>query len=423
MSTDGVRFVSAVVASGELREWVRHGKLVSLFESDGELLLHSFVQDYINDYGAVPPASLVVDETGITLVEVEGAAGYYFDKLVDRHIVTILKNAADAANVALKGVKDPQKALDLMTEAVMSLKMGTGPHAVTDFRTAFQRIYHDDYLAKLSGEVSKGISLGWETLDKLGGGLYGGDVVSIVGRPATGKSFMTLWSAHSMWKTLEEPMAFFTEEMPGLSMEQRLAAMEAGIPLNPIKLAVSMPKDHHDRFRDALDDIQGFAAPFHMVDGKMASTVQDIHMFCSSLGVKAAFIDGAYLLRHPNPRLDRYQRVAENVDLIKRMSVDLDIPVVCSWQLNRDAAKKHKKGDGDAELGLEDIGYSDAIGQHSTVVLALLQDESINTLQSRRVRVLKGRNGETGEFTIKWDFMRTQFSEIQEEAVEDLQLD
>ena len=83
-------------------------------------------------------------------------------------------------------------------------------------------------------------------------------------------------------------------------------------------------------------------------------------------------IDGAYLLRHRNVRLDRFTRAAENVELIKRNCTDLEMMAFCSWQFNREASKKQKKGKGE-EGDLEDIGYSDAIGQisqHCPVVVS-----------------------------------------------------
>jgi len=84
--------------------------------------------------------------------------------------------------------------------------------------------------------------------------------------------------------------------------------------------------------------------------------------------------------------------------------------VVCSWQFNRDAAKKFKKKGGDTP-DLEDIGYSDAIGQHSSIVLGLLQDENLATAQYRQVHVLKGRGGEQGTFSVLWDFLHSDFGE------------
>ena len=89
--------------------------------------------------------------------------------------------------------------------------------------------------------------------------------------------------------------------------------------------------------------------------------------------------------------------------MIKQMlAEDLDVPVVISYQFNRQAVKDKKKGA--SEAGLEDIAYTDAIGQLSSIVLGLLQPESIETIKQREIQVLKGRNGEHGKFKINWNF-------------------
>jgi hypothetical protein len=78
---------------------------------------------------------------------------------------------------------------------------------------------------------------------------------------------------------------------------------------------------------------------------------------------------------------------------------------------------KKKKGE-DADLS--DIAHTDEIGMISSIVMGVFEEETVETLKQRRVKILKGRNGETGEFVSNWDFMKMDFSEVQQTAVEDL---
>ena len=102
-------------------------------------------------------------------------------------------------------------------------------------------------------------------------------------------------------------------------------------------------------------------APFYVVDGNLAATVEDIWALARQLKPDAIFIDGAYLVKHPKER-DRYRRVAENAELMKSELAAL-APTVCSWQFAKSAAKKNKKQGEKPDL--EDIGYTDAIAQVS----------------------------------------------------------
>jgi replicative DNA helicase len=113
------------------------------------------------------------------------------------------------------------------------------------------------------------------------------------------------------------------------------------------------------------------------------------------------WVDGAYLVKTQNRGAKRWEQVAEVCEGLKAGVADtLNIPVVASFQFNRQQ-KKGDKGD------LDNIAYSDAVGQISSVILGLgLSDDegSVENLYKRKIDVLKGRNGEVGSFDINWKF-------------------
>lgn len=147
----------------------------------------------------------------------------------------------------------------------------------------------------------------------------------------------------------------------------------------------------------------------YIVDGNLAASVEDVYTLARQLGCDQVYIDGAYLLRHPNPRLDKFTRVSENVELMKRYTSEAGMPTVATYQFARSAVKNKKK---DEKPGLEDIGLSDSISQVSSVVLGLFQEETVENLNSRLISVMKGRDGETGEFRTMWDFNTMDFSQM-----------
>ena len=54
-------------------------------------------------------------------------------------------------------------------------------------------------------------------------------------------------------------------------------------------------------------------------------------------------------------------------------------------------------------------------------MLGLFEDETVETLKQRVVKVLKGRNGETGEFKTKFHFDTMDFGQVEEKSLEELQ--
>jgi hypothetical protein len=53
-------------------------------------------------------------------------------------------------------------------------------------------------------------------------------------------------------------------------------------------------------------------------------------------------------------------------------------------------------------------------------VLGIFEENSIETMQRRRIEILKGRGGEKGRFFTRWDWIGMRFDEILPESVEEL---
>jgi replicative DNA helicase len=243
---------------------------------------------------------------------------------------------------------------------------------IVDFRDAYDAII-GEYASAYSGGSDYGFRFGWPTIDGMTGGLTKGDLASIVGRPSRGKTWQLLHAALNQWleagkAKLADPKAdipcehsrlFVSMEMPVEQIRQRLAAMVAHVPAKSLKHA-ELSSSLLKKLKSGLLEIKGFGAPLWIVNGNLASTVEDIWIRARQLKPDAILIDGAYLLKHPTEK-DRYRRVAENVELIKRELSPL-APTICSFQFAKSAsAKKLKKTGGEATL--DDVAGREAIGE------------------------------------------------------------
>jgi len=188
----------------------------------------------------------------------------------------------------------------------------------------------------------------------------------------THNTWVMLYSAMDMWAEQERDILFVSMEMPSEAILARVLGMYAKVNAGNVKNA-ELSESEKGMVSQGLRQISLEKAKFWVLDANLSGTVSDVFNMVAHLQPDAVFIDGAYLLRNENPRLGRYERVAENVEVIKRMAHTSGVPCLTSWQFNREASKKKKK---DEKPGLEDIGYSDAIGQISSVVLGLMEEES-----------------------------------------------
>ena len=101
------------------------------------------------------------------------------------------------------------------------------------------------------------------------------------------------------------------------------------------------------------------------------------------------------------------------MDDLKALTLESDRPLLQSTQFNRAAGK------GGAEGSLETIGYTDAIGTHSSQVVAAKMGPTDNPRMSRLLQFLKGREGETGSVAINFRFAPTNLEEMDWEEGEE----
>lgn len=371
--------------------------------------LFAWVQQHLTLHHSLPhPDTLqaMFPDTGV--LEVPEPSSYYLTLLEEQYAYDrvnkanldsqmILKQDQSAADAALDVLRVCLREITEQRYRVRILDVAQdGPTLVL---TAYQQTSSAEYVGMF----------GWPYIDLQSGGVMPGDVISFVGRPAVGKTWLTLWTALHNWVVRHLNVLYVSMEMMTLPIAQRIAALYTHQNIAQLK-AATFGNQTFQKFYTSLKAMQYETAKLYVVDGNLAANVEDLFGLAEMLQCKVIFIDGAYLLRHRNARLDRFTRAAENVELIKRACTDLEMMAFTSWQFNREASKKQKKGKGQ-QGDLEDVGYTDAVGQISSVVLSLYQEDSVETMKQRRIQVLKGRNGEIGQFSIAWDFTAMSFTQ------------
>jgi replicative DNA helicase len=410
MLTSAQRFVAAVIQTGSIEKMLGHGPVRHLFTGE-ETKLWAFFEHHVNQYGTMPDFALVKADTGFDLGDQPQPAEFYLDRARDNHIAASLTTEMSRTHEKyLKGGAGlPAEGLAYLQNKVMALSVENMGSQVLDYRDA-QDLMMKAYVAKANAGDSMGMALGWPTLDAMTSGLTLGDMISLAGRPGVGKTWFMLWAAMHAWKTQGKVPLFISMEIKPLPIVQRLLAIQAQLPFKGLRDA-ELSSTQKKIMKAVMGETAKGEIPFYIVDGNLTATVADLHALTRQLKPDLVVIDGAYLLTHPTER-DLYKKVAVNAGLIKTLICDL-APTICSWQFAR--PKRETKAGKKQPQGADEVGSSDVIYQLSSLMLGIREDESSETVRQRKVSVMKGRNGEDGEFTVKWDFdWTTDFSEIVE---------
>lgn len=416
MAQEGVRLLLGLVddASKGFGKFLDYQFTEDMFRGDEEPV-YAYIRDHVSKYAKLPDRKTIkkwAKKEGIALPvpeEIVEPPQFYFDKLETRNLkLELLRAMKDAEQ---HRTEDPNQSLDILVDRVIAMKTHEQRTKLVNIIEDGVKIVDNEFAKVIHGE-DVGLKFGWPTLDDMSGGLRGGDLVSIIGRPGMGKTYMALHGMINAWNTNRTTL-FVSMEMQATPIVQRVVSMYTGTSIGELKTGQVASKQYK-KMKQTMEGLSGGQGMW-VADGRLSVSVNDLQMLCRQLQPDVVYVDGAYMLRAGtgDRHVPRYERINQNSEMVKMMAEELNIPIVQTFQFNRGMTKKKEIEDVD----LEDIAGSDAIGQLSSLVLGTFQDENIETKLARRIRILKGRNGEQGEFLINWRF--GGFGEKQDEHDDD----
>lgn len=203
-----------------------------------------------------------------------------------------------------------------------------------------------------------------------------------------------------------------TTEMGVEPLARRYAALSLG--LNPTNLKTGQVSSHMQRRIHHLYRNMAGAERFKIFAVGMQAKVDAITALCVEFNPDIVFIDGIYLLRPTDisRSANRNERVAAVYDEIRALNLDIGCPFIVTTQFNRQAGKSGKEG------SLETIGFTDAVGTHSSQVIALKDGPTDDPKDSRTFDFLKGREGESGQVAINFKFAPLNMDELSQAEIE-----
>lgn len=411
----GSKVLKRLVIEANPLQFVQAKLSEDLFLGD-EIPFFKMVSKHLAEFHTLPALSTVLEQfPAVAPIDVPEPSDYYLKDLETRFGYNLSNRANKEAEKILKEDKKAvDEAMRVYSQTVQKWDLQKHRNRILNYTAEAHDLLTTSYFAPKDQSIC---DFGWEYLDQMAGGMGPGDVISMVGRPGSGKTYQGLHIAnHNVFERKKDALLVSMEMVPFV-LAQRVSAMRSNLPIGQVKTKhlASKSLDKWLKSLQALGTTD--SGKLYIVDGNLAATVDNIYQLAGALDVDLVLIDGAYLLKHPNLRLDRFVRVAENVELIKARTTTLQIPTYCAWQFRKDEKTSTDKKTGapvKKAKTIDDIGYSDAIAQISSVVLGLEQPETVETLVKRWVSVLKGRDGEVGGFFTHWDFTTMNFKQYHE---------
>ena len=272
---------------------------------------------------------------------------------------------------------------------------------------AYQKIIEDS--ARDGGLT--GISTGFNKLNERTGGLHGGELILIAGRPGMGKSSFAVNIAEHVAINDNRTAAIFNLEMPREQIVNRIICSQALVDSHKIRTGTLTGEDW-EKIGEVVNKVA--LAPLY-IDDTASLTVSQIRAKCRRLkqtrNLQLIVIDYLQLMQSGGRSDNRQQEISEISRSLKILAKELNVPVIALSQLSRASESRSDK-----RPMLSDLRESGAIEQDADMVMFLYRDEYYNKDTENRLAeciIAKNRNGETGMFNLGWQGSYTKFSNVE----------
>ncbi|MBN1660014.1 MAG: replicative DNA helicase [Anaerolineae bacterium] len=329
----------------------------------------------------------------------------YYARIVERAATRrrLIDAAGQIAALGYEEAEDVDEVVDRAEQVLFGVSERRIARELVPIKHVLSEYYDRiEQLTRQQGDIF-GIPTGFADLDKLLGGLQRSDMIILAARPSVGKSSLALSIARNAAKRFKRRVAFFTLEMSGEQIVQRLISAETGIDAQRLRRG-KIEEHEWERFMRATNDL---AETFFYIDDtpgisalELRSKARRLH---AEVGIDLIVVDYLQLMRGDYRSENRVQEISGISRSLKALARELNVPVLALSQLSRGVESRTDK-----RPILSDLRESGALEQDADVVIFIYRDELYNENTERQhiadVIVAKHRNGPTD--TIQLYFKR-----------------
>lgn len=262
--------------------------------------------------------------------------------------------------------------------------------------------HHIESLSDSTSDMT-GVRTGYYDLDNMTRGLQKKQVIIVAGRPGCGKSAFSLNIALNAAIQSKKSVAFFSLEMGYEEIVKRMFGCVGKIDGDVLKTG-KLKSNDWKKLNEAMSELSDTK---FFIDDSGGLTISEIRRKCRKLknsedGLDLVVIDYMQLISSSSKYAgQRVQEVSEISREVKKLAMELDIPVIALAQLSRSV--EQRKGD-DKKPKLSDLRESGSIEQDADIVLFLYSDDygkyDGNVNRKIELLVAKHRAGSTGTINL-----------------------
>lgn len=334
------------------------------------------------------------------VVPIASNAPYYAkvvkEKAVRRNLIDTLQDGTQGSYEGVESVED------LVADISTRLDMLGAGDATADFKNiadvatrSFEQITQNSE----NDDPITGLASGYPALDNLTTGFHGGEMIIVAARPAVGKTAFVLNIAQKVAVAQPDlPVVVFSLEMPDTSLVNRMLAAEGNINSQNMRTG-QLDDDEWTNLTVAMGTLSNTKI---FIDDTAGIKVTEIRSKLRRLQKKEGqlglvIIDYLQLIEGTGSE-GRQQEVSAISRAIKKMAMEMDVPIIALSQLSRSVEQRQDK-----RPMLSDIRESGSIEQDADIVAFLYREdyyESANDDDDNPADPRDEENADVGEIEV-----------------------
>ena len=333
------------------------------------------------------------------------------EKKIMRDLIAV---SADITESVFDGSQPAANVLDAIEQKIFSLTNQSNDknfiHIKEELAAAYERI------EKLhqGGGALRGVTTGFEGLDKYLSGMQKSDLIILGARPSLGKTTLALNITRAAAVRDKVPVGIFSLEMSKEQIVDRLIAAEAQVPLWRLRTGRLDMATDFELIQGALDRLSQI--PIYIDDSPSPNIIQ-IRSIARRLqaehGLGLVVIDYVQLIQPLSNSDNVVQQFTEISHGLKALARELNVPVLAISQLNRAVDAREIK-----VPRLSDLRETGSWEQDADVVMFIYRKDrdklepSLEEENSASIIIAKHRNGPIGTVDVKFDPEKVIFKEV-----------
>ncbi len=326
---------------------------------------------------------------------------YYINIIFEKYVLrTLIDNATNIIDECYDEKEDINTIVEKAEKRILGINSDRMIKEIKPIQEVLVKAQEEiEFLSKNGADIT-GVPSGFTDLDRRTTGFHGNELIILAGRPGMGKSALAINMATYMAINAKKSVALFNLEMGATQIVNRMFSSIGQIDSQKLRTG---RLDHNDwkKFNEALSLL---ADTKFFIDDTPGITVAEIRSKCRRLknsdkGLDCIIIDYLQLISSSNKYSgQRTNEVSEISRDLKKLAMELEVPVIALAQLSRGVEQREDK-----RPLMSDLKESGSIEQDADIVMFIYCDDYYKfkskerpTLSPTELIISKHRSGSTG---------------------------